>query len=279
MITWSNIVQKAPEIAAYVIKHMYATTIARNIVATEDLTGTGERQTKFKTDGSLSASVVNEGANFTESNFSTSVVTVTLAKAGIYINPTIENIRYSNTDKFVNRFPQEATKAIGVKEDTDVFSNLTSLSNAIGTTNIAFDIGLIDDADYILDLTSESKDRYIILSPSQKKDIKDHITTTDAVFYNMDSSKDLVNSKQYGLIGELRGYPVYQTNVLPKVNSNVDVVGGLITKDCIGLAYDDMVEFMDSNKPLNMTKEISIAKFYVSLILKNGAGVSMKSKA
>jgi N4-gp56 family major capsid protein len=201
---------------------------------------------------------------------STSGAILTVAEVGLYA--TVSDLAMmASASNVVADLGRLFGEAIARKMDTDLLSNVASLSAGVGGATTTATPALIFQA--IAKLRAQgydtSNDCAIVLHPNVAYDVASTLTSTFAAPASAIGNSALEN----GFMGMLGGVPVYQSSLVNNTGTAGDYNCVVLHKDAFGLAMMQDVKIETQRQAAARAFDIVGSAIYGHGILYNAAGV------
>jgi N4-gp56 family major capsid protein len=201
---------------------------------------------------------------------STSGAILTVAEVGLYA--TVSDLAMmASASNVVADLGRLFGEAIARKMDTDLLSNVASLSAGVGGATTTATPALIFQA--IAKLRAQgydtSNDCAIVLHPNVAYDVASTLTSTFAAPASAIGNSALEN----GFMGMLGGVPVYQSSLVNNTGTAGDYNCVVMHKDAFGLAMMQDVKIETQRQAAARAFDIVGSAIYGHGILYNAAGV------
>lgn len=186
---------------------------------------------KLPISGSLTAAVVAENAAATAQTLTDTSVTLTLQKAVVLTNISVEALKFADGAS-TDRHAQLAAIACAKKFDTDVLALGSGISQVVDSTT-TLTVAKAQEAAYTVRLGDVPVDTLAaVLSYKQAYQLAGDIRTNGGTFYgnsNFDPTVALQANKGSGFVGNLFGIDIFQSgNVLIDTAATPDDHVGLV---------------------------------------------------
>jgi hypothetical protein len=165
----NDYVLAAELLASRILPNFYGHNNAAHMTRFESIAGSPTKAADFPTAGSLSAAGLTEGTDAAFTQYSTGVVTLTVAEAGLVL--AITDLLNVSDIVDMGHYAEQAGQALANKVTTDITALSSGFSNSVGSTTVDLTEANILDGIQTLAAAGVPGPYHGILHPQQWRDL------------------------------------------------------------------------------------------------------------
>lgn len=273
-------------IASRILPNFYGLNTAAHLVRYESIAGAPSKAANFPTAGALAASALVEGNDAGYTQYSTGVVTLTVAEAGLVL--AISDLLSLSDIVGMDHYVDQAAQALANKVTTDILALATGLNGgtAVGSTGVNLTEQNIIDGVTTLAAANIPGPYHGILHPQQWNDLAGGVGATlnplnaPGSQNTYQTSNDLMRPIFDGGLREMYGVSWTVSGNVPTANAGADRAG-MIVNPMYAIGWVDKwgarVEF-ERDASGRLTEVVYTAAYAVGE-LRDSAGIAVVTDA
>lgn len=217
-----------------ILDALQAAVVTPPLLSQFDLSGQPSKAVDIPIADAASAAAVSEGSELSNTQLTTSKVTLTASEVGIMATIT-DVLDVSSIATSRGAQMRQLGNAMAQKLDVDICALFSGFSNTVGSTGTDLSLANVFDAIYGLESNNAPGPYVAVLHPRQIADLRTAINAASgAVFTGQGvraGSNELGTVEDAGYFGTFMNIDFYQSTNVPTANAAADRAGAVFSKD------------------------------------------------